>query len=215
MNRRRVIGVGAAIVLAGLGTVGTVSWANSTRQSAEAAEAQTPVVIVDSHVAKGADAATIRSATHIGTVQEKALQPGALTTEDQIGNQSAVADLEPGDQLVAARLGASPTDLPAGTVEMSIKLDAERAVGGILNKGDLVDIYLSTDKQNDTTPPTTTLGFQNIKVTNVQTADTTTDEKGAVRASQYIVTLALTADQQKLVAAAEYGHIWLVLEPQS
>src|SRR5262249_31109289 len=137
---------------------------------------------------------------------------------DQIGAQQALSDLEPGDQLVAARLGTAVSGLPSGTVEMSIKLDAERAVGGVVKPGDLVDIYISTDKQTDAqpvVPATTTLAFQKVKVTNIQTAATTTDEKGAVKASQFVVTLALTSDQQKLVAGAEYGHIWLVLEPAS
>ena len=119
MNRRRVMGVGAAVVLAGLGSVGVISWANSTKQSAEAQEAQTPVVIVDHHVPKGANGATIEGATHVGSVQQKALQPGALTSEAEIGNQVAISDLEPGDQLIAARLGAAVNDLPARTVEMS------------------------------------------------------------------------------------------------
>jgi pilus assembly protein CpaB len=224
MNRRRAAGIGAAVVLAGLGSVGVISWANSTKTSAEAQEAQTSVVIVDTHVPKGADANTIKADTHVGTVAQKNFAPGALTSEDQIGNQVALADLEPGDQLVSARLGTSASDLPAGTVEMSIKLDAERAVGGVIQSGSLVDIYISPDKSEATmsstlntpaTPLAPTLAFQKVRVTNVQTAATTTDEKGAVKAAQYIVTLALTANQQALVAGAEYGHIWLVLEPSA
>jgi pilus assembly protein CpaB len=215
MNRRRVAGIGAAVVLAGVGATGLVAWADSAKSNAEDQQSQTAVVIVDKHIPKGADAATIVASSHEGTVQLRSLQPGALTSEAQVGSRVAVVDLEPGDQLVAARLGAKVDDLPTGTVEMSIKLDAERAVGGTLTPGSVVDIYLSTDKENDSVPAVTGLGFQKIKVTNVQTAATTTDEKGAVKASQYIVTLALTADQQKLVAAAEFGHIWLVREPQS
>jgi pilus assembly protein CpaB len=214
MNRRRVAGIGAAVVLAGVGATGLVAWADSAKSSAEDQQSQTAVVIVDKHIPKGADPATIAASSHEGTVQVRTLQPGALTSEAQIGPRVAVADLEPGDQLVAARLGAKVDELPTGTVEMSIKLDAERAVGGTLTPGSVVDIYLSTDK-NDAVPAATGLGFQKIKVTNVQTAATTTDEKGAVKASQFIVTLALTADQQKLVAAAEFGHVWLVREPQS
>src|SRR5262245_266754 len=106
MNRRRVTGAIVAVALAGAGAVGLVSWANSTKADAEASEAQTAVVIVDKQVPKGADAATIKVATHMGTVQQKALQPGALTSEAQIGNQVAASDLQPGDQLVAARLAA-------------------------------------------------------------------------------------------------------------
>ena len=45
----------------------------------------------------GADADTIKAATHVGTVEQKALQPGALTSEGQIGSQVAATDLQPGD----------------------------------------------------------------------------------------------------------------------
>ena len=55
---------------------------------------------------KGADAATILAATHVGTIQQKNLAAGAITSEAQIGNQVAAADLYPGDQLVKARLAA-------------------------------------------------------------------------------------------------------------
>jgi pilus assembly protein CpaB len=214
MNRRRAAGIGAAVVLAGVGAAGAISWANSTKDSAEAREAQTAVVIVDTRVPKGADANTIRAAVHEATVQQKALAPGALTSEDQIANQVALADLLPGDQLVQDRLGAKVDGLPAGTTEVAVKLDAERAVGGVLQAGSTVDVYVSTDK-TDTVPAATALAFQHVKVTNIQTAATTTDEKGAVKASSFIVTLALTANQQAFVAGAEYGHIWLVLEPAS
>jgi pilus assembly protein CpaB len=213
MDRRRAAGIGVAVILAGVGATGAISWANSAKSSAEARETQTGVVIVDTRVPKGADADTIKAATHEGTVQQKALQPGALTSEEQIGSQVALADLLPGDQLVKDRLG-SKAAVPTGTTEMSIKLDAERAVGGVIHPGNNVDIYISTDK-SDTVPPLTALAFQKVKVTNVQTVATTTDEKGAVKANQYIVTLALPADQGKLVAGAEFGHVWLVLEPQS
>lgn len=214
MNRRSAAGIGVAVVLAGLGATGAISWANSTKDSAEASQAQTAVVIVDTRVPRGADANTIKSATHEGTVQQKALAPGALTSEDQIGSQVALADLLPGDQLVKDRLGSNVDELPTGTTEMAIKLDAERAVGGVIKPGSFVDVYISTDK-SDTVPAVTALAFEKVKVTNVQTAATTTDEKGAVKTSSYVVTLALTADQGKLVAGAEFGHVWLVLEPQS
>jgi pilus assembly protein CpaB len=215
MDRRRAAGVGVAVVLAGLGATGAISWANSTKDSAEASRAQTAVVIVDTRVPKGADANTIKAATHEGTVQQKALAPGALTRESQIGSKVALADLLPGDQLVKGRLGSKVDEPPTGTTEMAIKLDAERAVGGVLHPGSYVDVYISTDK-SDTVPAATALAFEKVKVTNVQTAATTTDNKGAVKADQYVVTLALTADQGTLVSGAEHGHIWLVREePQS
>jgi pilus assembly protein CpaB len=216
MNRRRVVTITCAVIVAGVGATGLVSWANSSKSSAEDRQAQTSVVIIDKHVPKGSDAATILADSHEATVAQKDLAPGAITRDAQVGTQIALADLEPGDQLVQARIGTKTSDLPTGTIEMSIKLEAERAVGGVLQSGSLVDVYISTDADKGATPPVpaaTALAFTKVKVTNSQTAATTTDEKGAVKASQFIVTLALTADQQKLVAGAEFGHVWLVLEP--
>jgi pilus assembly protein CpaB len=209
--------------------VGLVSWANSTKDIAEAAEAQTAVVIVDKLVPKGADAADIKAATHVGTVQQKALQPGALTSEDQIGNQVALSDLQPGDQLVKARLGAVAQSDDADKVSIAATFSAERAVGGTIEAGDTVGVYLSfepfdTNKaESDTTTPaktpnTTHLEFHHVPVTNVQTTEdpVSNQEDGAaqVSSSNYIVTLALTpAQSERFVFATEFGHVWLSNEP--
>jgi pilus assembly protein CpaB len=229
MNRRRVTGAIVAMALAGVGAVGLVSWANSTKNVAEASEAQTAVIIVDKQVPKGADAATIKAATHVGTVQQKALQPGALTSEAQIGNQVASSDLEPGDQLVKARLAAAvPSDHP-DKVTVSATFSAERAVGGTIKAGDTVGVYLSfepfdTNKpQSDTTTPdktpnTTRLAFNHVLVTNVQTTDDPVSNQkngqSQVSSGNYIVTLALTpAQSERFVFATEFGHVWLANEP--
>ena len=233
MNRRRVTGAIFAVALAGAGAVGLVSWANNTKSTAEAAEAETTVVIVDKLVPTGADADTIKAATHVGTVQQKALQPGALTSEGQIGSQVAATDLQPGDQLVAARLAKAERSDHADKVTISATLSAERAVGGTIEAGDLVGVYLSfesfdTDKpESDTTTPaktpnTTHLEFQKVPVTNVQTtsdpvSSETEDGPAQVSASNYIVTLALTpAQSERFVFAkssAAYG--WRTNRPQS
>jgi pilus assembly protein CpaB len=207
MNRRRVVGVGCAVVLAGLGSVGVVSWASSTKSSAEDQQSQTAVVIVDKHVPKGADAATIRAGTHEGTVQLKNLAADALTSESQVGTQVATADLYPGDQLVKDRLAAKVDNgLPAGSVEYGVKLDAEAAVGGLVKAGDQVDVFL-TFKPKDTAQPDTYATFASVPVTNVLTAATTTDASGAVKSPQYVVTLALTADQSAQIVKADV--VWL------
>ena len=117
MNRRRLIGATCAVVLAGVGAAGLVTWANSTKAVAEAQQAQATVVIVDKHIARGADAATILASTHEGTVQQKNLAAGAVTSDAQIGKQVAVADLYPGDQLVKDRLAAQvDNSIPADKV---------------------------------------------------------------------------------------------------
>jgi pilus assembly protein CpaB len=207
MNRRRVIGVGAAVVLAGLGAVGVLSWASSTKSSAEYQQSQTAVVIVDQHVPKGADAATILAGTHEGTVQQKNLVPGAVTGDVQIGTQVTAADLYPGEQLVKDRLASNADNgLPADSVEYGVKLSAEAAVGGLVKAGDKVDVFL-TFHPKDTAQPDTYATFASVPVTNILTAATTTDESGAIKANDYVVTLALTAEQSSQAVQADV--VWL------
>jgi pilus assembly protein CpaB len=231
MNRRRVIGVSAAVVLAGLGSIGVVSWAKTTKSAAEDRQAQTAVVIVDKHVPKGANAATIIASSHESTVQEKNLADGALTSETQVGTQVAAADLYPGDQLVKSRLAPQVDNgIPADKVQISASLTAERAVGGALKAGDSVGVYLSFEPfdtnvpQSDTTTPsktpnTTHLEFQHALVTNIQaTQDPNSQNKDAslnqVASTGFIVTLALTpAQSERFVFATEFGHVWLADEP--
>jgi pilus assembly protein CpaB len=229
MNRRRVTGAACAVVLAGVGAVGLASWANSTKSSAEDRQAQTPVVIVDKAVPVGADAATIRAATHEGSVEKRNLADGAVTSEDQITNQVAVAALVPGDQLVQARLGAQVPNDHADKVTVSANLTAERAVGGAIKAGDTVGVYLSFEPfdtnrpQSDTTSPQKTpsmthLEFQQVLVTAVQTTENPVDNskngQSQVTSNGYLVTLALTpAQSERFVFATEFGHVWLANEP--
>jgi pilus assembly protein CpaB len=233
MNSRRVLGVSAAVVLAGLGAVGVVSWANTTKSSAEDQQAQTAVLIVDQHVPKGSDAATVLANTHEGTVQQKYLAAGAVTSDAQIGTQVATADMYPGEQVVKDRLAAKlDSGVPADKVQVSATLTAERAVGGALKVGDTVGVYLSfepfdtNNPEADTstpaqTPNMTHLEFQHVLVTNIQATSTpvseSTDDDEPVQqvsSDNYIVTLALTPPQsERFVFAAEFGHVWLSNEP--
>jgi pilus assembly protein CpaB len=207
MNRRRVIGVGAAVVLAGLGAVGVLSWASSTKSSAEEQQSLTAVVIVDKHIPKGADAATILAGTHESTVQQKDLAEDAITSDAQVGTQVTSADVYPGEQLIKPRLATKVDNgLPAGSVEYGVKLDAEAAVGGLVKAGDTVDVFLTFDGETQNVPDTYAT-LARVPVTNVLTAATTTDESGAVKSPEYIVTLALTAEQTDQAVPADV--VWL------
>jgi len=227
MNRRRVAGVTLAVLLAAGGTFGLVSYVQSAKNEAVSQEAQVDVLLVSKLIPKGSDAATIKAATRVGTVQARSKQPGALDSKEAIGTQVAVTDLQPGDQLLAARL-ATPESLspevPADKVQISATLEPERAVGGALKVGDTVGVYLSFDPfdRNEAgeatssdptatststaptrTPNMTQLEFQHVLVTNVQIADEQTktvdgEEQTALSTStHYIVTLALTPEQSE------------------
>jgi pilus assembly protein CpaB len=265
-NKRRIFGILAAVILATIGTVALVGYVQSAKDKAVAQEALVEVYVVDKVVPKGAAAETIKASVSIEQIPARLEQPGAITDLKEVGANVAAADLQPGDQLLAARL--VPEDEVAvevkDKVQVSAMLTPERAVGGSLKKGDLVGVYLSfdpfnldeagqdtesttdatdtttdtTDTTTDTTdtsgttaeaqkktPNVTSLEFQHVLVTNVQTTNEPvqpdeSDEGDAddfveqVTGSQYIVTLALTPEQsERFVFATEFGHVWLSNDP--
>jgi pilus assembly protein CpaB len=146
-NKRRITGILAALVLALIGTVALVAYVRSAKDKAVADEALVDVYVVDKLVPKGAEPATIKSSVSIVHVPARLMQPGAITDLDKVGANVAATDLQPGDQLLAARL--VPKDKVSqdvkDKVQISTLLAAERAVGGSLKSGDLVGVYLSFD----------------------------------------------------------------------
>ena len=144
-NKRRIIGIAAAALLALIGTISLVGYVRSATDDAVAQETLVDVYVVDEFVPQGAEPETIAAAVKVEQVPARLKQDGALTDLDALGDQVASSDLEPGDQLVAARLASKDvtSDEVADKVQVSVLLEAERAVGGALEKGDLVGVYLS------------------------------------------------------------------------
>ena len=146
-NKRRIIGIVAATVLALIGTMALVTYVRSATDDAVADEALVDVYVVEEFVPKGAESSTIVAAVSIEQVPARLKQTGALTDLVQVGEQVAASDLQPGDQLLAARLAAKEmvTEEVTDKVQISALLEAERAVGGALAKGDLVGVSISFD----------------------------------------------------------------------
>lgn len=204
-NKRRIIGILTATLLAVIGTVALVSYVKSAKDEAVADETLVAVYVVNDLVPKGAEPDTITSSVSLRQVPTRLVQEGAITDLEAVGSLVAATDLQPGDQLLAARL-VSPEAVAeevTDKVQVSALLEAERAVGGAIQKGQLVGVYLSFDPfeldaaaqppvttdpggEPDTTeasrptrsPNVTRLEFQHVLVTNVQTvnAPVTPDE---------------------------------------
>ncbi len=125
-NKRRIVGLVAALLLALVGTVSLVAYVRSAKDQAVAQEELVDVYVVDEFVPKGADPDTIKSSVEIEQVPARLLQTGAVTDLDTIGDQVAASDLQPGDQLLAARLGLEETvsDEVTDKVQISTLLEA-------------------------------------------------------------------------------------------
>ena len=124
-----------------------MGYVKSAKDEAVASETLVDVYVVDKLVPKGAEAETIKASVSVEHVPARLKQAGAITDLTAVGANVASTDLQPGDQLLAARL--VPKDQVSedvkDKVQISTVLAAERAVGGSLQKGDLVGVYLSFD----------------------------------------------------------------------
>src|SRR3954453_20352896 len=103
-NKRRVVGIITAMVLAIIGTVALVGYVKSAKDDAVADETLVDVYVVNTLVPKGAEPNTIKSSVSLEQVPGRLKQSGAITDLDEIGDNVAAIDLQPGDQLLAARL---------------------------------------------------------------------------------------------------------------
>ena len=190
------------------------------------------VWVVKKAIAKGTSATDIRGSLEQKMIPKNLEAAGLISGVAQLKGLVANAALVPGEQVLASRFD-TPTvarhgDVPKGLLQVTVKLDAERALGGRLQVGDKVAVLLSfpVDKP---TPAETHLEFHKVLVTSVQIsgdASTAPDtspsgskdaKKGAIESAptqSVLVTLALPAPSvERVVYAAEFGTVWLSNEP--
>ena len=239
---RRLIAAIVAVLCTLLGAVLLTGYVTGADKRAMANLDATDVLVVAQPIAAGTAADALGSAVEVKTMPRTAVVAGSIVTVSEIAGKVAAVDLQPGEQVLVSRFIDPPdpnearvVPLPAGRQAVSVVLDAERVQGGILNPGDTVGVFVSTNQGDDT--GVTKLVINSALVLNVQggvpagvTAGTTTSgttvlgsggnaspsaQASAVQAPQVkvMVTLALSApDAERLVWGAEHGGVWLSLQ---
>jgi pilus assembly protein CpaB len=242
MNRR-LTGLVAAVALALVGTLVLVTYVKSAEARALSDDKLVTVLVVRDTIEAGTKAADIAEKVDAEQVPAKVKADGALTSLADIkdlGAQVATIDLLPGEQLVADRFGKAVEreGVPAGMLEVTVKLDPERALGGAITVGDKVAVVSSfepfeldasgapagTDAPKKT-PNMSHVILHHVLVTKVQMStndtgigghgnDGDTDAKAKAPSGVLLVTLAVDAPSlQQVVFTAEFGALWLSAEP--
>lgn len=222
MIRRIVIGA-LALVLAVVGGVLTVAYANGADERALAELAPTRVLVVAEPIPAGTPAEAIAGSLVVEDIPAAAVVPGALTDLSALeAGQLATTDLQPGEQLLAARF-AAPADLPgaveipAGMHELTMQLDARRVLGGEITAGDRVGIFVS---RADAAIAETHLILHKVLVTDVRGGPTVTEDENGEEveegpADTLMITVAVSApDAERIVFASEYELIYLSREAE-
>lgn len=227
---RRVIAAVVAALLAVVGGFLIVSYVRAADERALAGQKPVEVLVVSGEVAEGTTAEALAESVTTTELPAKAVPENALTSLDEVSGLVVTADLHPGEQLLTTRFAHPETvrktevDIPTGLQQLSLLLEPQRIIGGHLEPGDTVGIFVSMPK-NEEGPAQTHLILNQVLVTRVQGgvdmsvgAETENDEAteagSAVPAALVVVTLATdAASAERIVYGQEYGKLWLSLEP--
>ena len=233
MKSRMLAGV-AAVVLAIIGAVLIVSYAQGADQRAVADMNPTSVLVVTKAVPAGSSLEIVRASVTQQQLPGTAVAKTALKNLDDSAGKVAAVDLVPGEQLLNERLVApgdvktqGAVQIPAGLQEVTFELEPKRVVGGRLNAGDHVGIALIFAAGADKTKagdPTTQLTIRKALVTAVQRApqatptvkptDGTNPQDTTLPEGSLMVTVAVSdVDANKIIFTSINGELWLTKEP--
>jgi pilus assembly protein CpaB len=214
---RRVLAVSSALVLAAFGAFVLVSYVRSADARAEAGAVLVPVLVVEQEVPAGTAVADLGDKVSTEQVPQRLVATGALRDLSAVDGLTTTVDLLPGEQVMAGRF-ADPTVqaagevvAPAGTQQVSVTLEPQRAVGGVLAAGDQVGVYVTSAGVDVSAPAATDLVVGDVLVVRVSSGTDGTDLAGT--GSTETVTLALTqADAERVITGAATGNVWLSLQ---
>ncbi|TDL41383.1 Flp pilus assembly protein CpaB [Arthrobacter nitrophenolicus] len=235
--KTRLLGGLAALLLAVVGAILLFVYVQGAAARAQAGLEPVNVLVVTERVPAGTKTSDLTGKVKSESLPKSAVPEGALETLDGLDGKVTAVSLEPGEQLLEARI-VDPRDLLPGTVpvpegleEVTFLLTPERILGGRIEAGDTVTVYSSFEIGDgvpaDASVPgevrgwkqTTGLLFHDVLVTAVQKAAPETKGKSdsdpagtAVEmpnGSAFITVARSDADASKMVFAAEFGSLWL------
>ena len=228
MRRNKIMGMLGAFILAAVGTTALTAYVRSAHDRAVAGEELVDVLVIDQPVTAGTPASELTQKVRKDQVPVKVRPEAAVGSLQELSGLVAAVDLQAGEQLLRTRFQSpasqtssstcsTKTSAPAGMHEITIKLDAIHAVGGSIRAGNTVGVNASFDKE-DNNPAVTKALLHKVLVTCVSsTLVEQKEDAGAspVIGSELLITLAVEpVNVEKLIFAAEYGRMYLTLEPK-
>ena len=236
--KTRLLGGLAALLLAIVGSVLMFNYAQAADSRAQQGLEPVEVLVVQKAVTAGTPVSQLSASLKLTTLPKTAVAGEAVNSLSDYSGKVTGVDLQPGEQLLKARL-VDPNSLakpgtvpvPAGMEEISVLLEPQRVIGGRLAAGDSVGVYISykLDEKASADAPInndvkgfkefTGKAFHKVLVTSVQQAppESSKDAKSAdgpalPSGSVYVTLAREAADASEIVFGAEFGKIWLSKE---
>lgn len=233
--KSRLIAGAAAILLAIVGAILIVTYAQGADQRAVSDLQPESVLVVTKAVPAGSSLDTVKASVTLQELPGTAVAETALQNLDDKAGSVAAVDLVPGEQLLAERLVApedvkasGAVEVPKGMQEVSFQLEPQRVVGGRVSAGDRVGIAIVLDDGGDKAnakDSTTQLTIRKALVTAVQRAPQPAAKEGEAEGEantqdttlpegSLMLTVAVNdIEANKIVFASEFGRLWLTKEP--
>lgn len=236
--KSRLVAGAAAVVLAIIGAMLVVTYAQGADQRAVKNLEPVSVLVVTKAIPAGTPVEAMSASLATEQLPGSAVTESSLKALTDSTGKVAAVDLLPGEQLLKERLVEpenlklqGTVEIPAGLQEVSFQLEPDRVVGGRLVPGDHVGVFVSMDNgglADKADKETTKLTVRKALVTAVQRApEATTAAEPAPTASptadprdttlpvgSLMLTVAVSdVDAAKIVFAAEYAKMWLSKEP--
>lgn len=149
---RRIIAIAASVALIGAGTLLLVSYVRGAEKRALEGEELVGVFVLDEPVAQGEPADALAGNVRMELIPTKVRAEGAVSDLGDLSGLVAAVDLLPGEQVVEPRFVDPealavyvPVAPPSGTLEVTLSLSPERAIGGRLAPGTRVSLFASFD----------------------------------------------------------------------
>ena len=239
MKSRLLAGL-AAVMLAIIGAILVVSYAQGADTRAVQGLEPVTVLVVQKAVPAGTSVEALKAFVASEELPGRAVTASALKNLDGQAEKVTAVELLPGEQLVAERLVApeefqasGSAQVPKGLQEVSFQLEPQRVVGGRIAPGDRIGIFINLKDGGLEAKPekqTTQLSIHKVLVTAVQRAPAATPapqpstdgsappaEDMSLPTGSLLLTVAVNdVDAAKIVYAAEFtefASLWLSKEP--
>jgi Flp pilus assembly protein CpaB len=201
-----LVGVGAAVIAG----IVLFAYLHAYRNSVKSSAVPASVLVAKNLIKKGTPGDIIGSGGQyqVASVPKSQLQLGALTDPATLTGRVAATDIYPGQQLTAASFvfatpGTLSTKLSGTDRAITINMDAQRGMIGLIGGGDRVDIFVGLNV--DSGGPVIKLLLSNVLVLRAPYA-------GGNGAYTLRVPEAQAA---QLAYASDNGHLWFVARPAS
>lgn len=218
----------ASVVVGLLAAVVATGYVGSVRAKAQADSAPREVYITTRAVTAGTSLDEMITTGAVDKVQvpSQYVSQDAVSQASQASGRALLYDVGAGEQLTASKFKTSggsdvAGQVPKGLVAVSVPMDEVNGVGGTLRPGDQIVVFATFSPGPTGTDITKVLLSKVVVVASSASASSQQQSGGGGGLSsksqgqtKQTVTIAVEPrDAEKIVFAAEKGHLWAALRP--